>query len=210
MSRFVSDSNTKAPLRYLALGDSYTIGEGVSENERFPFFTVALLRAQGVSIADPEYLAATGWTTHDLLAELRQKKVSQTYDVVSLLIGVNDQYRGLDAAGYRTRFEELLDKAIALAGQRPQRVFVFSIPDYSATPFVAEKDKARVRAEVDAFNVINNEIARSRAVSYSDIAPLTRQAAADVTLLAPDHLHYSGKAHRQWAQRLATAIQKHV
>ena len=116
-------------LHYLALGDSYTIGQSVAEHERFPYLTVALLRAQNISIADPEYIATTGWTTSDLLHAIDRAPGLGTYDVVSLLCGVNDQYQHLDTAGYRTRFEQLLDKAIALAGNRTRHVFVLSIPD---------------------------------------------------------------------------------
>ena len=129
---------------YLALGDSYTIGEGVSAAKRFPYLTVCLLRAQNMAVADPEYIATTGWTTANLIDAIDKAEVSGPYDLVSLLIGVNDQYQHLDAAGYRARFTQLLEKAIDLAGNRQQRVFVLSIPDYSATPFVKEEDKDRI------------------------------------------------------------------
>jgi lysophospholipase L1-like esterase len=125
---------------------------------------------------------------------------------VSLLIGVNDQYQRLDTAGYRMRFTQLLQKAVALAGNRRNRVFVLSIPDYSATPFVNEGDKARVRTEIDAFNAINKEVTISYDISYTDITPATREADTDVSLLANDRLHYSAKAHGQWAELVAPAM----
>jgi lysophospholipase L1-like esterase len=127
---------------------------------------------------------------------------------VTLLIGVNDQYQGLDTAGYRERFTQLLERAVGLAGNRPSRVFVLSIPDYSATPFVAEQDKSRVRAEVEAFNAINKEVTLGRDIAYIDITQLTRQAATDALLLAGDGLHYSAKAHQQWAALLAPLIEQ--
>lgn len=197
-------------LHYLALGDSYTIGQSVSEADRFPFRTTALLRAQNIAIADPEYIATTGWTTEDLLTAIQKKEPLGTYDVVTLLIGVNDQYQQLDTAGYRHRFRQLLDKAIALAGNRINRVFVLSIPDYSATPFVVAESKARVHSQIDGFNAINKEITLTRNVAYIDITPLTREVAMDKTLLASDGLHYSGKEHKKWAELLAPVIAKNL
>jgi len=197
-----------ASLRYLALGDSYTIGQSVTEQERFPYLTAALLRAQHINIADPTYIATTGWTTANLLTAINQESALGTYDVVSLLIGVNDQYQHLDTAGYRDRFTQLLDKAIALTANRTSRVFVLSIPDYSATPFVSAEDKSRVHQEIDAFNAINKEITLRNAVAYVDITPQTQKAATDVSLLANDHLHYSGKEHQHWADQLAPRIRE--
>ena len=197
-------------LRYLALGDSYTIGQSVAEHERFPYLTVALLRTQNIPIADPQYIATTGWTTLDLLEAIDETQGLGTYDVVSLLCGVNDQYQHLDTAGYRRRFAQLLDKATVLAANRTHRVFVLSIPDYSATPFVAEADKARVHDAINAFNVINKELTLGRNISYIDITPLTREAAADASLLANDHLHYSGKEHQLWAMLLAPVIKQNL
>jgi lysophospholipase L1-like esterase len=197
-----------APLHYLALGDSYTIGQGVSETERFPYLTVAILRKQNIQFNAPKYIATTGWTTANLQAAIEAGATLHTFDVVSLLIGVNDQYQHLDTAGYKLRFEQLLQKAIALAGERTTHVFVLSIPDYSATPFVADTDKARVQNDLQLFNAINKEVSLHYKVTYIDITPLTREAAADLSLLADDQLHYSAKAHQQWAERLAEAIRQ--
>jgi lysophospholipase L1-like esterase len=195
-------------LRYLALGDSYTIGQNVAATDRFPYLTAMLLRTQGKAITEPEYIATTGWTTANLLAAINNAQNLGTFDIVSLLIGVNDQYQHLDTAGYRTRFSQLLDKAVALAANRKNHVFVLSIPDYSATPFVDEPYKEQVRTAIDGFNAINKEITLLNGISYIDITPLTRQAATDTSLLANDELHYSGKAHQQWAELLAPAIKK--
>jgi lysophospholipase L1-like esterase len=199
---------SEARLHYLALGDSYTIGESVAASERFPHLTAERLRAQNIPMTEPEYIATTGWTTQNLLTAINEANGLKTYDVVTLLIGVNDQYQGLDTAGYRERFSQLLEKAVKLAGNRPGRVFVLSIPDYSATPFVAEKDKSRVQAEIDAFNAINKEITLARNIAYVDITPVTRQAVSEASLLAGDGLHYSAKAHQQWAALLAPLIQQ--
>jgi lysophospholipase L1-like esterase len=125
---------------------------------------------------------------------------------VTLLIGVNDQYQHLDTTGYRTRFTQLLIKSISLANNKPERVFVLSIPDYSATPFVAPADKERVRREVEAFNAINKEITLQHNVSYTNITDLTREASVNPYLLAGDGLHYSGIEHSQWAEKLVPLI----
>lgn len=193
---------------YLALGDSYTIGEGVEINERFPHLTVSKLRQQNIDIQDPVYIAKTGWTTANLLAAIQNQRPLGPFDVVSLLIGVNDQYQGLDTSGYRTRFTQLLNIAIELAGNRRSNVFVLSIPDYSATPFVPEANKQKVRTGIDNFNSINKEVTLQNNVSYLNITDFSRQAANDLSLLAPDRLHYSGKEHQIWAEQLAILMAK--
>ncbi|MCW3072966.1 MAG: lysophospholipase and related esterase [Flaviaesturariibacter sp.] len=187
---------------YLALGDSYTIGQSVGAEERFPFLAAASLRAQGVSINNPRYIATTGWTTANLQSAINGAGSLGAYDLVTLLIGVNDQYQGVDTALYRTRFTQLLQKSIELAGGKKTQVFVLSIPDYSATPFVSPGSKPRVSAEIDWFNSINKQVTVAYGVSYIDITPLTRQAANDPSLLANDGLHYSGKEHKLWADLL--------
>lgn len=193
------------PVRYLALGDSYTIGQGVSEMERFPFYTVQALRAQGIAIEKPDYIATTGWTTGNLLAAINAAAPPK-YDFVTLLIGVNDQYQGVDTALYRVRFVQLLVKAKALVSERLERVVVLSIPDYSATPFVHPTNKAAVSKEIDEFNAINKDETIRQGIPYIDITPSTRRAAVDGSLLAPDSLHYSGRAHEQWAQSVAATV----
>jgi lysophospholipase L1-like esterase len=192
--------------RYLALGDSYTIGQGVSADQRFPAHTVAILRQNNIKIQDPQYIAQTGWTTQNLIAAINQQSPKGPYDVVTLLIGVNDQYQGLDTAGYRIRFTQLLNKSLELAGNRASRVFVLSIPDYSVTPFVSAANKPRVRREIDFFNSINKEVTLQKNVKYLDITPSTRQAENDPSLIASDGLHPSGKEYRKWAERLAPMV----
>ncbi|MDB5251432.1 MAG: lysophospholipase and related esterase [Flaviaesturariibacter sp.] len=191
---------------YLALGDSYTIGQGVAPEERFPYLAVAALQAQGVALGMPQYIATTGWTSANLQSAIGAQPPQGTFDVVSLLIGVNDQYQGVDTGFYRTRFTQLLAKAVELAAGRPSHVFVLSIPDYSATPFVSASQKPRVSREIGWFNAINKEVTLQQGIPYIDITPLTREAATDPTLLAPDGLHYSGKEHQKWASLLAPAV----
>ena len=187
---------------YLALGDSYTIGQSVSENERFPAQTTALIKEQGIKIADPVYIATTGWTTEDLQTAIANRNPSNA-DVVSLLIGVNDQYRGMDTGGYAIRFSQLLDKALQLANGKKSNVFVLSIPDYSVTPFVSPDQKPRVSMQIDWFNAINKRITLAYGISYTDITPSTREAATNPALIASDNLHPSGLEYKKWADMLA-------
>jgi lysophospholipase L1-like esterase len=188
---------------YLALGDSYTIGQSVPENARFPAQTVAYLKQQGIKLADPVYIAQTGWTTVQLQQAIAYQNPLPNFDVVSLLIGVNDQYQRLDTGGYATRFTQLLEKAIQLAKGKKSNVFVLSIPDYSVTPFVSATDKARVSMEIDWFNAINRRVTEAYGVSYTDITPSTRQAVSNPALIAGDNLHPSGLEYQKWADLLA-------
>ena len=199
---------TEKGAKYLALGDSYTIGENVQESERFPAQTVQLLRAQNINVQDPEYIATTGWTTSNLFSAINSQKPAKNFDIVTLLIGVNDQYQRGDTIGYRERFSVLLNKAIDFAGGRKTHVFVLSIPDYSVTPFVAENDKAEVSLQVDLFNMINKEVTLQNSIAYIDITPSTRQAANNASLIAKDGLHPSGKEYAVWAGMLAPVMKK--
>lgn len=188
---------------WLALGDSYTIGQSVKVEERFPAQTVAMLQQEAITVGNPDYIAQTGWTTVNLHAAISAQAPAAAYDVVTLLIGVNDQYQRLDTGGYALRFEQLLQVAIHLAKGLKEHVFVLSIPDYSATPFVAASDKQRVRAEVDAFNRVNRRITEQYSVSYIDITPSSREAANNLALVAGDGLHPSGLEYKKWASLLA-------
>lgn len=188
---------------YLALGDSYTIGQSVAQNERFPAQTVSLLKQHGINMNDPVYIAQTGWTTANLQSAIANQNPPSTFDVVSLLIGVNDQYQGMDTSGYALRFTQLLEKVIQLAGGKKSNVFVLSIPDYSATPFVATGNKSKVTMEIDWFNAINKRITTSFNVSYTDITPSTREATTNTALVANDNLHPSGLEYKKWAEMLA-------
>ncbi len=186
---------------YLALGDSYTIGQGVNELERFPMQAIIWLRLNGINIATPDYIATTGWTIGSLQNSLNFQ-TPVIHDVVSLLIGVNDQYLTHDTTGYRQRFTQLLENAIQLAKGKKENVFVLSIPDYSVTPFAAGNDTSRIRQEIDWFNAINKNVTTSYSCAYLDITPSTRDARYDLSLLANDGLHPSGLEYKKWAYRL--------
>ncbi|MCY7420752.1 MAG: GDSL-type esterase/lipase family protein [Chitinophagaceae bacterium] len=191
---------------YLALGNSYTIGQSVSPDQRFPAQTVELLLKNNVKVNAPFYIATTGWTTINLMSAITTSTITPPYDVLSLLIGVNDQYQFRDTTGYRERFTALLEKSIQLSGNKPSRVFVLSIPDYSATPFVPPAQKLQVSKEVDWFNAINKDVAEQRKISYTDITRSTRDASSNSALVATDGLHPSGLEYAKWAMMLAPKI----
>lgn len=186
--------------RYLALGDSYTIGESVAPAERWPVRLAALLRDRGVTIAAPVIIARTGWTTDELSAGIDAAAPRGTYALVSLLIGVNNQYRGRSVEEYRTQFRGLLQRAVGFAGGEAGRVVVVSIPDWGVTPFAQGRDRARIAAEIDAFNAAAREETARAGARYVDITPFSRQAATDRTLVAADGLHPSGKMYAEWAR----------
>ena len=189
--------------RYLALGDSYTIGEAVAEPERWPVQLVALLRDRGVTISDPEIIAVTGWTTAELSAGIDAGNPQGPFDLVSLLIGVNNQYRGLDLDEYRRELGALLVRARGLAGHRESRVLVLSIPDWSVTPFAEGRERATIAAAIDRFNAAKREQAVANGAAWVDITPVSRRAETDRSLLAEDGLHPSGRMYAEWARLAA-------
>ena len=193
-----SDSLSRS---FLALGDSYTIGESVSSSDRFPAQTAAILQSKGIAVSAPQYIAKTGWTTDDLNDAINNTRLLPKYELVTLLIGVNDQFQGLDSGGYRKRFTDLLEKAISLAGSRVDHVFVLSIPDYGVTPFGGGSKK--ISKEIDDFNAINKEVTLAHYVTYIDITATSRLAANDQSFTAYDGLHPSAKQYKQWAIKLA-------
>ena len=189
--------------RYLALGDSYTIGEGIAPEGRWPAQLVAQLRASGLAIDDPRIIATTGWTTDELSAALdATEPLSADWDMVSLLIGVNNQYRGRDADDYAREFAALLERAIGYAGGRERRVFVLAIPDWGVTPFAieADRDRAAIARELDAYNAIAADVCARRGVTFVDIAPVSRARGAEAAMLADDGLHPSAALYAEWAQ----------
>lgn len=192
-----------SPKTFLALGDSYTIGQSVTVEQRFPYHTVRQLIDRTVGMNQANIIATTGWTTGNLLNSLINNPPANDYDFVSLLIGVNNQYQGRGTDEYRVQFTELLNKAIGYAGGRSNRVFVLSIPDYSVTPFAKNSDTARIAREIDTFNIINRQISDQFKVAYLDITAISREARKDPTLTAPDSLHPSGKQYERWAILLA-------
>lgn len=192
-------------LNYLALGDSYTIGEGVTITGTFPYQTTQLLRRAGLSVTGPEIIAKTGWTTAELLAYLDTLLLESSYDLVSLLIGVNNQYRGLPVVDYINEFGQLLSKCVELAG-KPQNVFVLSVPDWSLTPSAAGRDTGRISREISEYNRINTEVTRKIQANYIDITAASPESANDLSFLADDGLHPSAKAYARWAQLLSSNI----
>ena len=208
-------THTAQPARFLALGDSYTIGEGVPAHQNWPHQLVAALRAQGIAIADPEIVARTGWTTDELSAAMDAHPFHPPYDLVTLLIGVNNQYRGHDLQSYRGEFRALLDRAIALADGDARRVVVVSIPDWSVTRFGREsgRDAAQIAREIDAFNAAAAEISAAQHVRQVDVTAISRDRGGATDMLATDGLHPSAAMYARWTTAIApmavSALQGH-
>lgn len=194
---------------YLALGDSYTIGEQVPVYESFPYQTLELLRRANVEIHAPEIVAKTGFTTDELLQLIGSKKFLSKYDFVSLLIGVNNQYRGRDVDNFKDEFSILLNKAIAFAGTA-DRVVVLSIPDWGVTPFAAERDIAVIAQQIDAFNEVCKVASVNRGCHFIDITTEQRINGNKPEYLAGDQLHPSGKEYAHWAEKLSARIQSMI
>ena len=194
------------PKTYLALGDSYTIGESVAATGRYPVQTVNLLRQQNIQINDPDIIAVTGWTTSDLINALNLNPPKKIYSFVSLLIGVNNQYQHRTLEEYKAEFTELLNMSIAYAGNNREHVFVLSIPDYSVTPFAAGSDTGQIAKQIDEFNEANKTISLNAGAHYLDITPISRQAKYNQSLIASDGLHPSSYQYEQWSALLAPAI----
>ncbi|MDW3211794.1 MAG: SGNH/GDSL hydrolase family protein [Reichenbachiella sp.] len=184
--------------KYLALGDSYTIGEAVAPDERWPHILQGRLVGEGFKVELPKIIATTGWTTDELQAAIDKEKPSSDYDLVSLLIGVNNQYRGYPIDQYKKEFESLLQQAIVFAKGKSERAFVLSIPDYGVTPFAASKDPAKIAKELNEYNAIAKRICEQYQVAFVDITPGSRRAAKEPALVAEDGLHPSGKMYKEW------------
>lgn len=195
-------------LTYLALGDSYTIGEAVTAKESFPYQLQAALKTKGIAVAEPQIIAKTGWTTDELLVAIAEQKPASNFDLVTLLIGVNNQYRGYPLNTYEQEFKQLLTLAIGFASGDAGKVRVVSIPDWGCTPFAAKegRDAAQVAEEIDAYNGINKLVSMAMEVTYIDITPHSRLAANDLSLLAVDELHPSGKMYAEWVSQLLATL----
>ncbi|KAB7630893.1 SGNH/GDSL hydrolase family protein [Stenotrophomonas rhizophila] len=190
-------------LPYLALGDSYTIGEGVEPAGRWPMQLAAALRDIGVAVDDPSIIATTGWTTDELEAGIDADAPQGPFELVSLLIGVNDQYRGRSVDEYRPRFTALLQRALAFAGDRAPRVLVLSIPDWGVTPYAmaSGRDRVQIGQELDAYNAAAAAICAEHDVAFVDITDLSRQLGGESVMLAEDGLHPSAAMYTLWHQR---------
>ena len=206
LTAMTQNSTAQKTLRFLALGDSYTIGESVPVYQSFPYQTVQLLRKNGMAVHAAEIVAKTGWTTDELMAGIDKTLFEKEYDIVTLLIGVNNQYRGKPADAYAIEFETLLNKAIAFAAGKKKQVFVLSIPDWGATPFAEGRDRKKIATEIDVFNSINKKITEARGITYISITEGTREAPSNPQLVAKDGLHPSGDDYARWAEKLSYAI----
>lgn len=196
----------KEAYSYLALGDSYTIGQNVLSSENFPAQTFQLLTQLGYNLKSPEIVATTGWTTAELQNNINNHSFNPPYDIVSLLIGVNNQYRGRPVDSYKPEFESLLKQAIEFTGGKADHVIVLSIPDWGVTPFAAGRDRDQIAREIDEYNTANRTVAENHKVNYIDITPWTREAANDRSLIAADGLHPSAKEYKRWSEKLADKI----
>jgi lysophospholipase L1-like esterase len=202
LEEVIEMEKTDTTFTYLALGDSYTIGESVSVNERFPVQLIEKLKGSKFKMEPAKIVARTGWTTDNLKSGIKGTSLDDTYHLLTLLIGVNNQYQGKDSAEYRVQFRELLQTAIRLAQDNPKNVIVVSISDYGVTPFAENRNTDKIGKEIDAFNKINLQETQESGAKYVDITSISRQAQSDPTLIASDGLHPSGKMYRLWVEKI--------
>ena len=202
----MSAQTKSGPIRYLALGDSYTIGESVKESGRWPVQLAQALGQQGIEVAPPVIIATTGWRTDNLRNGIQIAQLKEKYDMVSLLIGVNNQYQGKPADQYAIEFGALLKMAITLANDDKDRVFVVSIPDYGFTPF-GQPNQEKISKELDEFNAINKRITTEQGVQYFNITDISRRGLEDPELVASDGLHPSAKQYGLWVQRIIQSLE---
>lgn len=205
MTVVATERITPPERKFLALGDSYTIGESVSEKERWPVQLAKKLREKGQSIGEPLIIATTGWRTDDLMNAVNKAHLKNEYDLVSLLIGVNNQYQGKSSEEYVIEFEDLLKTAIQLAKGKKENVFVVSIPDYGYTPFGKPK-QAEISKALDRFNEINKRITEKAGIKYINITDISRQGIQQPELVADDGLHPSGKMYSLWVDRIVESL----
>jgi len=192
-------------IRYLALGDSYTIGESVPAEDRWPAQLAKLLQAEGIQ-TELTIIARTGWTVDELWEGIQINPPKGNHNLVTLLIGVNDQYRGYSVNEYREDFRFMLGKAIEYAGGHPAKVIVLSIPDWGVTPFAAGRDREHIAKEIDKFNLVNREESKKAGVHYVDVTPVSREAVSATALVASDGLHPSGKMYAMWAEEVLPVV----
>ncbi len=194
----VSEQKNNKQIRYLALGDSYTIGENVKPQQSIPYQLSSKLRKNGYNMKDPIIIAKTGWTTGNLLSGIENYHSNIKFDVVTLLIGVNNQFQGRSIEQYRSEFKIILNKSIKFADNSNKNVIVFSIPDWGVTPFADGLDRKKISQEIDKFNEVNREESKKAGVHYINVTSISRKAAFDPTLLAADGLHPSDKMYKIW------------
>ncbi|MBL8017762.1 MAG: SGNH/GDSL hydrolase family protein [Ignavibacteria bacterium] len=202
----ITDPPNTHKFKYLALGDSYTIGESVADDERFPAQLVKRLSAEGFDIGDPLIIAKTGWTTDELAAAINEKNVKDTFDIVTLLIGVNNQYRGRSTEEYRGELKQLIETALRYAGGKKENVFIVSIPDWGVTPFAEGRDRKKIAEEIDLFNKVKKEESDNYGIRYYDITEISRDT--DPGLVAADGLHPSAKMYKMWVDKIYNDIKE--
>jgi lysophospholipase L1-like esterase len=195
----------KEGLSYLALGDSYTIGESVDENYRWPVLLANELNEQGISTQAPVIIAKTGWRTDELIAALKQHEFDEKYDIISILIGVNNQYQGKDLATYKSDLVTLVELATNYSKRGKAGIFAFSIPDYGVTPFAA-KDEKRISEEIAVWNSAYKTVMEKLGIQFYDITPISIEAKDDKSLIAKDELHPSEKMYKVWVNKYANSI----
>lgn len=205
-SSAITDITQVPRFRYLALGDSYTIGEAVENSGRFPFQLYTRLLADSIDLAEPVIIAKTGWTTDELMAAITERNLIDTFDVVTLLIGVNNQYRGRSVEDYRKELVQLLDTALKFAGGKRENVFVVSIPDWGVTPFAEGKDRSKIAKEIDDYNFVKKSEAMNKGVKFIDITDISRLN--DPLLTATDGLHPATKQYAMWVERIYPEVKK--
>lgn len=193
-------------IRYLALGDSYTIGTGIEEENNYPNQLSDSLSTKGLTIDTTQIIAVNGWTTTDLKDGIEATNPDSSFDMVSLLIGVNNQYQGLELELYRTEFRELLEQAVTFAGNDTARVWVISIPNYGVTPFAESRNPVIIRQEIQVYNGIAKEIASEYGIPFVDITPISELAADDTSLLASDELHPSAQMYAMWVEEMLPTV----
>ncbi len=199
----VPEDNQDDELNYLALGDSYTIGESVEEFERWPMQLVQLLNKSGHNYSNPKIIAATGWTTAELDAAIIKEDIQEEFNLVTLLIGVNNQFRGRSLDEFRLEFAELLNKAIEFGLNNPENVIVVSIPDWGVTPLGQAFDTKKISREIGLFNDVIREETTKRNIKFIDITDISRKALDNPIYVAHDGLHFSGAMYKLWAEEIA-------
>jgi lysophospholipase L1-like esterase len=198
----------KEPIRYLALGDSYTIGTAINPENSYPYQLADTLRMMGISVDTTQIIATNGWTTTDLKNGIQEADPSSGFDMVSLLIGVNNQYQGKEIELYKAEFRELLEQAIGFAGGKADRVIVISIPNYGVTPFAASRNPEKIGTELIEYDRIAKEISGEYDIPFINITPISELATDDLSLLASDELHPSAKMYSMWIGEILPTVTK--
>jgi len=202
----MEESNTT--ITYIALGDSYTKGEGVNADDNFPNQLIQRLHVEHVEVKKLTLIAETGWTTTNLIKALGSSATDSKYDLVTLLVGVNNQQKHLDINIYKTEFEEILKQALKLSGNRKERVVVFSIPDYSVTPYAQFLNPMLIQQEIDLYNTVNKELSEKYELTYLNVTTISRKAEEDLIYLAADELHPSAHMYMEWIDLIFPQIKE--